>query len=143
MVKLDLPTFTDYVLFQWRPVKSFGQHTQCHNIFLSPVREGLKDLVIAFYVWVTFIAAFIFITVNVRKQSIMFFSFNFLLLICSIFNRIILPYLVTFSILLCKFIKLQMNLWPCGAYKLKFWQQWSIGCFPCLFSVMISKENAK
>jgi len=118
-------------------------HMQCHNIFLSPFRDGLKNLVIALYFWVTLTLFLSFSLLWMWRNNIMFVSFNFLLLIYSIFNRIILPSLVTFSILLCKFIILQENLWPCGAYKLKFWQRWSLGCFSCLLSMTISKENAK
>ena len=99
-----------------RPVKSFGQDSASLTYpmpqhipvnFQRRTKELGHSILFLSY---SFIAAFIFITVNVGKQSIMFFSFNFLLLICLIFNRIILPYLVTFSILLCKFIKLQKNL---------------------------------
>lgn len=132
-----------------RPVKSFGQHSTSltyqvpwHIPVLFQRRMKELDHSILFLNY-SFIVSFIFITVHAVKQSIVLFSFNFLLLICSIFNKIILPFLVKFSILFCKYIKLQKNFWPCGAYKLKFWQQRSIGCFPCLLLMTISKKNAK
>lgn len=150
MVKWDLQRLSQTVSVPVKaatPVKSFGQDSASFTYQVPrhiPVllQRRMKELGHSIlFLNYSFIVCFILIIVNAGKQSIVLFLFKFLLLICSIFNRIILPYLVKFSTLLCKFIKLQKNFWPCGAYKLKFWQWWSIDCFPCLLSMMISKKN--
>lgn len=82
-----------------RPAKTFGQASasltsQCHiRVTFQRRTEELGQSIL--FLSCSFIAAFLFLIVNVGKQNIMF-SFDFLLLICSVFNRIILPFWLNF-----------------------------------------------
>lgn len=121
-----------------RPVRPLGQDSASLTYPMAqqtPVtKEGLKNLVTAFYFWITLLP----LGNSALYSFHLIFCYRFAQYLTGPFCLIWLPFLFS-----CTNFTLQKNIWPCDVYKLEFWLQRSVRCFPLLLSIVISTENMK